>query len=487
MQLKFYSQPFKTLAFCGLLFFFTSGFAMEQRDKPAIAETKQNKELAARNITRSVAILDTALAHYFKGEEMVMGRFFNPYTGKLSDEKGSVWMYTSAIEAVNSLLVALQKAQQQGHQDLYDQHFNRFEKILSSLYANADYYLGSFELVSYTQTKTWEVYAVDRANEKGKANVTGILNVYDDQMWLIRELLDSYKITGNPKYLEKAEYLTDYVIDGWDTTRDENGNENGGIPWGPGYVTKHACSNGPLISSLVWLHEIYKDKEDQITYRYIERNGRRSAKKRSKKEHYLDYAKKVYNWQRDNLLNNKGVYTDMMGGCGDCKISYETVEGIKYRANTKLTEAVGEPYTYNSGSMISGASDLYRATGERKYLEEGSELAKNSFLVFASLGQEIPGYYSYNVKGFRNWFNGILLRGYKDLSMNDSNVYQYIKSFQENLDYGYEHHNYKGFLPTNLLTGWQNDKNEQGVEGMFQFAFAAKYSLLATLEFDKTI
>src|SRR5690606_39526770 len=112
----------------------------------------------------------------------------------------------------------------------------------------------------------WSVYAVDRVDQKGQANVTGVLNVYDDQMWLIRELLDSYKLTGKIEYLEKAEYLTAYVLDGWDVTRDSNGQENGGIPWGPGYTTKHACSNGPLISPLVWLHEIYKDQADKIEH-----------------------------------------------------------------------------------------------------------------------------------------------------------------------------------------------------------------------------
>src|SRR5690606_40663265 len=101
----------------------------------------------------------------------------------------------------------------------------------------------------------WTVYGVNRGNSKGGAQVEGIENVYDDQMWLIREFLEAYKVTGNELFLEKAEYLTAYVLDGWDCTIDENGNEVGGISWGPGYVTKHACSNGPMISPLVWRSE----------------------------------------------------------------------------------------------------------------------------------------------------------------------------------------------------------------------------------------
>jgi uncharacterized protein YyaL (SSP411 family) len=58
---------------------------------------------------------------------------------------------------------------------------------------------------------------------KGKANVTGVLNVYDDQMWLVRELLEAYHLTGQERYLQEAEYLTAYVLDGWDCTLDEKG------------------------------------------------------------------------------------------------------------------------------------------------------------------------------------------------------------------------------------------------------------------------
>ncbi len=105
---------------------------------------------------------------------------------------------------------------------------------MQKLYNNADYYLGTFTLTSYTQTAEWTVYGVHRGDVKGgQAKVEGIENVYDDQMWLIRELLKSYKLTNNTNFLEKAEYLTAYILDGWDCTRDENGKEIGGITWPP--------------------------------------------------------------------------------------------------------------------------------------------------------------------------------------------------------------------------------------------------------------
>jgi len=450
-------------------------------------ETEDPQIIARRNLQRSIDLIDVTINHYFDPETFEMRRFYNPFTQVKSEERASVWMYTAGIEAVNAVLSVLKQAQETDGSTLYSEHYERYVKLLDNLYANADYYLGTFELVSYTQTREWSVYAVDRVNQKGQANVTGVLNVYDDQMWLIRELLDSYKLTGKTDYLKKAEYLTAYVLDGWDATRDSNGEENGGIPWGPGYTTKHACSNGPLISPLVWLHEIYKDQSDKIEHRYIGKDGEtRRSEQREKRQYYLDYARSIYEWQKRNLLNADGVYTDMMGGCvPNCDIRYEEVDGIRYRANTPLTQAVGKAYTYNSGTMLSGAVDLYRVTGEEKYATDGLELAKNSFQQFASLGKEVPQYYSFETTGFNNWFNGILMRSYDEAILLDTQIGDYLTAFQQNLDYGFERFHQDGFLPTNLLKGWAGEKDGQGVEGMFMFTYAAQYAILGKHQLEE--
>ena len=141
----------------------------------------------------------------------------------------------------------MKTGQAKGETALYDSHFNRYKELLTQLYDNLEYYAGTFTLTSYTQTKQWTVYGVNRGNDKGAAQVEGILNVYDDQMWLVRELLESYHITGEQRYLEKAEYLMEYVLDGWDCTLDEQGNPLG-ASHGAGYLTKHSCSNGPIVS-----------------------------------------------------------------------------------------------------------------------------------------------------------------------------------------------------------------------------------------------
>lgn len=443
--------------------------------------------LAERNLKRAIELTDNTIHAHFTGEEMTMARYYNPFTDTRSDEVGSVWMYTSSIEAVNAILHALQADKERGDGALYDEHFDRYKTLLKDLYDNIDYYSGTFTHTSFTQTKEWTVYGVHRGASKGGARVDGVENVYDDQMWLIRELLQSYELTGEERYLEKAEYLTEYVLDGWDCTFDEEGNEIGGISWGPGYVTKHACSNGPIVSPLVWLHELYKGKDDELIHRYIDPQDKRTRKteQMKKSEYYLMFAEKIYDWQKQYLLRADGVYDDMMGGCSIGSPELESIDGVLYRKGTFCRDRVGPAFTYNSGTMLSGAADLHRATGNAKYLTDGSELSDASFSYFARKDVNVDGYYTYDITGFRNWFNGVLMRGYVDFYPSHLKAADYIESFQKNLDYGYENFLHNGFLPINLLVGWSRTTNNNNTEGMFSFAFAAEYALLSIYELTK--
>lgn len=435
---------------------------------------------ADQNLLRSMELVDAALENYFSNESMSMARYYNPYTQESSQERASVWMYTSAIEAVNSILKALKVQSDLGYTALYDQHHVRYVQLLEKLFDGLQYYKGSFRLVSYTQTREWSVYAVNRAGAPGTADVSGVLNVYDDQQWLVRELLESYHLTGNKKYLNEAEYLAQYVLDGWDCTLDAAGKENGGITWGPGYVSKHSCSNGPFVSPLVWLYEIYKGSEETITYGYIRPDNSRASKTVRKSDYFLDFAKKVYDFQRNKLLRQDGVYDDMLGGDDtNGQVVYEEVGGTKYRRHTNLYSRVGPAFSYNSGTMLSGAADLYRVVRDSRYLSDLQNLVSASFKYFAKLDKEKPGLYSYDVTGFNNWFNGVLMRGYLDAYPYDMNAATPLQSFQDNLDYSWKKHMYESMLPTNLLLGWGSDRTKQNVEGMFIFAFAAEYAALA--------
>lgn len=445
-------------------------------------DNTESIETAKKNLTRAMTLVAAAKTNYFNSTDCAMSRYYNPYTGKKSGELGSVWMYTSAIEAVNTILHGFASLKESGDPSFYNNYFNTYSRILSDLVDNLVYYEGTYTLTSYTQTREWTIYGVNRAGSPHNAQVDGILNVYDDQQWLIRELLEAYRLTGEDKYLSKAEYLAEYVLDGWDTTLSDDGSEHGGIVWGPGYYTKHSCSNGPFISPLVWLHEIYKDSDEEITYRYIGDKRQRLTKTMKKSEYYLMYARKVYDFQRTYLYRKTdGVYWDMLGakGYGGDNVAYEMVDGVRYRGYNEMQSPTGTPYSYNSGTMLSGAADLYRVTGEAAYLNDMKSLSSSAFLYFAKKSSSIEGHYEYDVTGFNNWFNGVLLRGWVDVSTHYSNVELNISTFQDNLDYAWDIYLKDNMLPPSLLYGWNIIKSQNNVEAMFTFAYAAEYAVLA--------
>ncbi len=440
---------------------------------------------AARNLERAIALTDAGVRNYFnEAEGFAMFRYYNPYNKThQNNEIGSVWMYTSSIEAVNAILKALEADKAKGNTELYNANHDRYVQLLDKLINRLEYYAGTFSLTSFTQTRNWTVYGVNRGKTPGAASVSGKDNVYDDQQWLIRELLEAWHLTGNSSYLQKAEYLTEYVLDGWDCTV-KDGKERGGIPWGPGYYSKHSCSNGPMVSPLVWLYEAYKGKADKTTHRYIDlSDGRtRRTEEMAKADYYLMFARKVYAFQRDKLMMRDGsrVYADNLNGPNiGADIQYEVIDGERYRKAADLNDFNGPALSYNSGTMLSGAADLYRVTQDNAYLKDLQALDVDSFKAFAKLGQQKDGYYSYAIDGFNNWFNGVLFRGYVDACPYDGAASAAIDSFQKNLDYAWDNFLYEGMLPSSLLVGWNQDRSRNNVEGMFTFAFAAEYAVLS--------
>lgn len=446
-------------------------------------DTLKKEPLCLRNIHRAIALTNQTIDYYFSGnnEDLKMLRFYNVSEEHPSSEVASIWMYGSSFEAITAILKSLIFLKKKGYDKIYDDYFPFYKKKLKILYHNADYYLGSFQLTSYTQTKKWTVYGVNRSDRKGEAAVRGKNNVYDDQMWLIRDFLDAFIVTKDSEYLAQAEYLTSYVLDGWDCSIDKFGNEVGGITWGPGYVTKHACSNGPLISSLVRLYKWYKNSNDRIEYHYIDSTDRKTRRTRLKKksDYYLSFARKVYNWEKKNLLDSAlRIYDDMLGNPPDDNVLYDTIDGKVYRKSTELRSRVRNFVSYNCGTMLSGGAALYDVTKDVDYLKDAKELSEASFNFFAKKSVEKKGYYTFKSDGFNGWFNGVLFRGFADAAHLVKKNADYMEVFQKNLDFAYGHYLKKGLLPVNLLKGWGN---ENKMEGMVMFAYAEEYAILVRL------
>lgn len=450
---------------------------------------------ARESLVRAIAITDATMATSFTGSDMRMYDTYNTVTHQGSGV-ADVWPYTAALEAHCSVLEALEALktlspslapEQAAEIDaLFEATHDRFVQRLRQLFDNLAYYAGTYQLKSYARVANWTVYGVHRGGSKGSAAVTGIENVYDDQMWIIRELVRAYRLTADEAYLKRAEYLANYCIDGWDCCLDPDGNEYGGISWGPGYNSKHSCSNGPFIQPLVWLADIYRadDEPENLRYYYIEPDGTRVFVARRHSELYMEFARKIYDWQKTKLFNpSTGLYWDMCGAPGE--IQYVKQGRFNYRTHVDIGGPVGTEYTYNSGTMLAGAAELYRVTGEDVYLTDLNNLCRKTLTGFSSRSR-------YNgqvfrqwptdpeaTSGFNTWFDDVLMRAYVDAEVyNDANTSasDALTSFLQNLDYAWDNYRRDDLLPIHLIKGWDNG---DVTKAFHQLAFASEYAMLA--------
>ena len=479
-------------------------------------ELTDNQAKAKQNLERAMELVDLTMSKCFTGSDDDY-RMYDIYNMTLKRGEGTadVWPYTAALEAVCSVIEGIDALKDVlGEAEAQTQR-PRYVNLLKKLYDNLDYYRGSFTLTSYTQTKNWSVYGVHRGG-KGTTNVSGIENVYDDQEWIIRELIRAYQLTGDNTYLTKAENLTAYVLDGWDCYPDKDGNDEGGITWGPGYTSKHSCSNGPIIQPLVWLSEIYRTtpslRMPRMNVYKIEADGTRTRTTRQKQEYYLEMARKVYDWQRKVLLKSGNVFHDAVwvaGGATDqakakgarvdnLGIAYETVNGKEYRMHLPLGNPGGTAFTYNLGAWLSGGIELYKATNDYALFSDINLFSQSGYNAFTKelkidgiTYRQFPTYDKIEdngtANGFNAWFNNVLVRAWADAvdftDYSQKGARQGLDAIQQNLDYAYEHHRKDGFLPFDLLNGWGNEKN---TKGFHQLAFAAEYAKLVKYQLNKS-
>lgn len=157
----------------------------------------------------------------------------------------------------------------------------------------------------------------------------------DDMEWIALAQLRMFETTGKKEYYLKAKQLyDDYMWPTWGP--EDEAPWYGGITWKTDVnKTKNACSNGPAAIIAARLYALY----DQAAP-----GGEKS------KEQYLKEATKIYTWLRDNL------YKAEDGGVRD-----------NMNAQGKISPAV---YSYNQGTFIGAAYELFRISGNKQYLEE---------------------------------------------------------------------------------------------------------------------
>lgn len=159
----------------------------------------------------------------------------------------------------------------------------------------------------------------------------------DDMEWMVLAQLRMYETTQREEYFLKAKQMyNDWIWPTWGPENEEPW--KGGITWKTDVSkSKNACSNGPAALIAARIYQLY----DEII-----------APGKKPKQAYLDEAIKIYGWLRDHL------YNPATGGVGD-----------NMNRRGEISSAI---YTYNQGTFIGAAHELYKITGNKQYLAEAA-------------------------------------------------------------------------------------------------------------------
>lgn len=149
---------------------------------------------------------------------------------------------------------------------------------------------------------------------------------YDDNAWMVLDLVDLYQLTRQAQYLARAEDTMAFVLSGMDAAC------GGAIYWHEQKRTyKAACSNAPVIVALLALY--------QLTH----------------SPRYLSTARQLYQWINTTLQDTDGLYFDGIRTDG-------TLEKRKW--------------SYNSALMIRANCLFFAVTRYRGYLAEAERVAR---------------------------------------------------------------------------------------------------------------
>lgn len=251
---------------------------------------------------------------------------------------------------------------------------------------------------------------------------------YDDNVWLGIDFTDTYMMTKDLKYLNKAKMIWTFIASGID---NELG---GGIYWcEQKKESKNTCSNAP---GSVFALKLFEATKDSI---------------------YFHQGKNLYEWTKKHLQDS----IDFL-----------------YFDNIRLDGKIGEAkFPYNSGQMIQSAALLYKLTQDKKYLTDAQDIAKSAynyfFMDFTSDGEQFS-----LLKKSDVWFIAVMFRGFIELYHQDNNKV-YIDAFRKNLDYAWIN-----MRETNGLfnTDWSGKQKDDKKWLLTQAAMVEMYGRLAAID-----
>lgn len=162
-------------------------------------------------------------------------------------------------------------------------------------------------------------------------------NVFvDDMEWIVLAQIRMFECTGKTMYINKARQMYDDWI--WPTWGPEDEAPwYGGITWKTDVAkSKNACSNGPAALIAARLFRFFNQAK---------------FKEGKAKEAYLNEAVKIYTWEKNTLFDRKtGAVYDNIDKKGRIQKNWI--------------------FTYNIGTFLGAAHELYLITGDKQYLDD---------------------------------------------------------------------------------------------------------------------
>jgi len=212
---------------------------------------------------------------------------------------------------------------------------------------------------------------------------------YDDMAWHGLAHLRAFEATNDSRYENSALDLWNWILEGWD-------NVNGGIKWNTdANSTPGVPSTGPatIIAVRRW-----------VKYGNTETNGGLND---------LDWAKKMYEWMREKRHDpaTGAVYDDFANKSG--------------------------AWTYNTGTFLGAAMELYDVTGENHYLEDAIRTADWTLenLSVKAENNRILSDWAEQQDHDVNLFKGIFIRYFARLAMHPDLPSDKKETFRKFIEY----------------------------------------------------
>lgn len=346
------------------------------------------------NLVRAQQTLDSLYLNYSVDNTCLLRENY-PFNEKhtvtylASEEQANVpnpysylWPYSGTFSAVNALL---ETTKDKKYQQLLD------ERVLKGLNEYFDTERSPHAYSSYIQSAPTS----DR--------------FYDDNVWLGIDFTDTYQLTKNQKYLDKATQIWNFIESGTDDLL------GGGIYWcEQKKESKNTCSNAP---GSVFALKLFKATSDST---------------------YFKKGKALYEWTKENLQDT----TDFL-----------------YFDHIRLDGKIGKAkFAYNSGQMMQSAALLYQLTKDPVYLEEAQNIARECYNYFFIDFIPTSGESFKMIKKGDIWFTAVMLRGFIELYHIDQNK-TYIDAFDKSLEYAWENaRDDKGLFHTDLSGNSKDNK-----------------------------